>query len=923
VRAKNFMNAIDWLAQCGRRLSMLLRPRQFDADLEEEMRLHRELREQEQIERGLSPKEAHYAAQRRFGNDLLLREESRDMWGWNSLETFLQDVRYGLRQLQRNSGFAVVAILTLALGIGANTAIFSLVDAVLLRMLPVHKPEQLFRLIDVSKEGKTIDAFSYPTFRLIQENNQTLSGVIAFHPLGSVDFVVRGKGELAHAQAVSGSYFPTLGVKPILGRTITAVDEARGASHVAMISYGYWTRRFNRNPSAVSAGIVLNGAPFTIIGVTPPEFFGLEPGQSVDVSIPLTSVDVVQPQFAAAGSPYDVLTAPFRHWLHLMVRLKDGQTEAQALANLGPLYEQAMRQAAEGLAGLPFDSPGGRREFHESRIELESGSQGLAALREQFSKPLTFLMVVVGVLLLIACTNVANLLLARCNSRQREIALRLALGAGRARIFRQLLTESVLLAAAGGGFGAVVAFWGSKSLLKLMSHSTSAIQLDVHPDMRILAFTALVSLVAVIVFGLIPARRASKLDLSQAVKEGARAATAAPGRSRIGEGLVIPQIALSLLLTVCAGLLVRTLENLRNSYPGFREQSVLLFSIRPGMIGYKDTQVAQLYKRLLEQIERTPTVSAVTFSAFSPLAGWSGFTDARVEGYKPRQGENPAISVNFVGPNYFRTMGTAVLLGRDITEEDRAGSPKVAVINEAMARHFFGESNPIGRRFSIPGWVGDKSMLEIVGVVENAKFINLRDQVPPAACIPFFQSPDSFLAANFEVRSNTNPTTLAASIRQMIQQADSRLPLFGVKTLDEQIDESLVQERTVAFLSSLFGLVALFLACVGLYGVMASLVVQRTHEIGIRMALGAERFRVLRLVLGRGMAIALIGVLAGIAAAAAITRFMGTLLFGVKPIDGQTILSASLAMMGVAILACYIPARRATRVDPMVALRHE
>src|SRR5256884_475557 len=429
-----------------------------------------------------------------------------------------------------------------------------------------------------------------------------------------------------------------------------------------------------------------------------------------------------------------------------------------------------------------------------------------------------------------------------------------------------------------------------------MSRSTSAIHLDVHPDMRILAFTALVSLVAVIVFGLIPAWRASRLDLSQAVKEGNRAATAALGRSRIGEGLVIPQIALSLVLTVGAGLLVRTLENLKNSYPGFREQNVLLFSIRPGMIGYTDAQVAELYERLLEQIKQTPTVSAGTFSAFSPLAGWSGFTDARVEGYTPRQGEYPAISVNFVGPRYFRTMGTAVLLGRDIAEEDRAGTPKVAVINEAMAQHFFGDRNPIGRRFSIPGWKADTSPLEIVGVVENAKFINLRDQVPPAAYIPFLQSPDSFLAANFEVRSSTNPTALAASIREMIQQADSRLPLFGVKTLSEQIDETLVQERIVALLSSLFGMVALFLACVGLYGVMSILVVQRTHEIGIRMALGAERFRVLRLVLGRGMAIALIGVVAGMAGAVGVTRFMATLLFGVKPTDVQTMLFASLVL---------------------------
>ena len=905
-----------------RGLRTLFQKEQADRELDEEFRTYEEMATEEKMKHGMGRKEAARAVRLERGNLEVTKEVVRS-GGWESvLDTGWQDVRFGLRMLRKSPAFTAVAVITLALGIGSNTAIFSLVDAVLIRMLPVQRPEQLFRLIDLNKEGKTIDAMSYPTFKLIQENNQSLSGIIAFHSLGIVDFVVNGKGELAHAQAVSGSYFTTLGVKPIFGRAITTADEARSASHVAVISYGYWTSRFNRDPSGVGSEIVLNGAPFTIIGVTAPDFFGLEPGQSVDVSIPLTSVAIVQPQFAAAGSPFDVLTAPFRHWLQLVVRLGDGQTEVQALANLGPIYEQAMRQAAEGLRGLPFDSPSARSDLPKSKLKFESASRGLAALREQFSKPLTFLMAAVGVLLLIACTNVANLLLARGNSRRREIALRFALGAARARVIRQLLTESVLLGVGGGAFGVMVAFWGGNAVANIMSHSTSATHLVVHPDMRILAFTALVSLVAVILFGLIPAWRASKLDLSQSVKEDNRAATAAPGRSRIGEGLVIPQIALSLVLTVGAGLLVRTLENLKNSYPGFREQNVLLFSIRPGMIGYTDAQVAELYERLSEQIKQTPTVSAATFSAFSPLAGWSGFTDARVEGYTPQQGEYPAISVNFVGPRYFGTMGTAVLLGRDISEEDRAGTPRVAVINQAMAQHFFGDRNPIGRRFSIPGWKADASLMEIVGVVENAKFINLRDQVPPAAYVPFFQSPDSFLAASFEVRC-TNPTALAASIREMIQQADSRLPLFGVKTLNERIDETLVQERIVAWLSSLFGLVALFLACVGLYGVMSSLVVQRTHEIGIRMALGAERFRVLRLILGRGMAMALIGVVAGITGATAVTQFMATLLFGVRPIDSPTILSASLASIGVAALACYIPARRAASADPMVALRHE
>jgi predicted permease len=900
----------------------VLRKRAVEQALDDELQSAVELLTEEKMKEGRSHPEARRQALIELGGVEQVKEEVRAIRFSRFFETFAQDLRYALRILCKSPGFTTAAVLTLALGIGANTAIFSLVDAALLRLLPVEKPEQLFEVTSINKEGRTNDFFSYPTFKTLLENNQTLSGLIAFHPLGNLDFVLNGRGELARGQAVSAGYFTTLGVRAVVGRTITAADETGGAAPVAVISYRYWTSRFRRSASAVGAAIALNGAPFTVIGVTPPEFFGLEPGQAVDVSIPLTSVALAKPQFAAAGSPYDILVAPFRNWLHLMARLRDGETEAQAKANLAPIYEQAVRQAANGLRGLPFDSPGGRSAVAEFRIQLEPGSRGLMALRQQFSKPLMFLIVVVSVLLLIACTNVANLLLARGNSRQKEIALRLALGAGRPRVIRQLLTESILLAAGGAAIGVILAFAGSRSLVGLMSNSTSTIQLDVHPDVRVLAFTGLVSLIAVVIFGLVPAWRGSRLDLSQAMKECGQGLIAVPGRFRMTEGLVIGQVALSLVLTIGAALLVRTLQKLKDFYPGFREQNVLLFSIQPGMVGYNDTQVAELYERLTGRIQAMPGVTAVSFSTFSPLAGWSGFTDAKLEGYSPRQGENPAIAINFVGPSYFKTLGTAVLRGRDITAKDRSGAPRVAVINEAMAQHFFGDTDPIGRRFSIPGWTGDPSQMEIVGVVEDAKLISIRDEVPPEAYIPFLQVPDSLFAMTFEVDS-TNSISLAGFVHQMIQQTDKRLPLFDVKTLSQRIDESLVQERAVAFLSSLFGLLALFLTCVGLYGVMAGSVAQRTHEIGIRMALGAERTGVLRLVLGRGMAVALIGVVVGIVASVAATQFMGALLFAVKPVDAPTILSVSFASIGVAAFACYIPARRATRVDPMVALRYE
>jgi predicted permease len=900
------------------------RKRNREADLERELRSHLDAEAEEQQEAGVAAEEAAYAARRALGNTTQLKEDVRMAWGFRWLETLLQDLRFGLRQLRRNPGFAAVAIITLALGIGANTAIFSLVDTVLLKMLPVRNPEQLVRLAYVTRNYGGEEFFSYRTFELLANNNRTLSGIIAFHSLGNVDLVVNGEAGLASGQAVSGNYFAMLGVKPALGRVLLPrKNDAQPGNPVAVISYGYWTRRFGRNPSVVGQAITLDGAPFTIIGVAPREFFGLEPGQRVDVTIPLAQVARVQPGWAATGSPYDVFRAPFRNWLRLMARLKDGQSKAQVLANLQPIFGQAMREAVEGIRGLPVDSGQVHQEISQSRLRLESGSRGLTALRRQFSKPLLFLLNVVGVLLLIACSNVANLLLARARSRQREIGLRMALGAGRRRVIRQLLTESILLSAAGGALGTLLAYWGSSSLVLLMSRSQSAIQLSVRPDARVLAFTAIVSFLAAIVFGLAPAWRVSRLELSSAVKGSGQGTAGAHHRFRLGDGLVVSQIALSLVLFLGAGLLVRTLQKLKDLDPGFDQQNVLLFSLNPGLVGYKNSQLAQLYGQLSERINAMPGVRAVSFSDFSPLAARFGSTVPIVEGYTPRPGENTPVNINFVSPGFFRTLRTAVLLGREFTGNDRIGSPKVAVINEAMAHQFFGDSNPLGRRFSIPDWVGDTSQIEIVGVAENTKIHDLREQPVPAAYMPLLQEPDAVLAVTFEARTASSPGILAASVRRLIRQTDSRVPLFDVKTLSEQVNDSLVQERLVASLSSLFGFVAVFLSCVGLYGLVSYSVTRETHEIGIRMALGAQRLEVLALVLRRGMILALIGIGVGILAALGLAQLMGSLLYGVSPTDPLTFLMASLVLTGVALLACYIPARRAAKVDPMVALRYE
>ena len=896
---------------------MLLRRSEFDADLDEEMRLHRELREQEQIERGLSPKEARYAAQRRFGNDLVFREGSRDMWGWNWLEHLGQDIRYALRMVLKNPGFTAVAVVTLALGIGANTAIFSLINAALLKMLPVTDPEQL-----VTIGCSADDSFPYPAFKQLRDHNQVFSGVLAFRSLESFDFDVDGHAGLAKGQVVSGNYYSVLGVNAVFGRTIAPEDDrVAGGGPVAVISYEYWVKRFNRDPAAVGKKIVLNGSPFTVIGVTPPEFFGLEPGNPVEVSIPISMVAQVRPEWAVAGTPYSVLSAPFRNWLHLMARLRPGVAEEQALANAEPIYREAMREAAEGLGGLPFDSPRTREMFLQFRLHLEPGGRGLAALRQRFSRPLLILTAVVGLLLLIACANVANLMLARASSRQREIAVRIALGAGRWRLIRQLITESVLLALAGGAGGLLLAYWATSSLLALMSHSSSPVSVNVHPDARPLAFTALVSLFTAILFGLAPAMRATQPGAA-ALKGSGRILGGMRPRASLGQALVVLQVALSLVLLVGAGLLARSLENLKDFYPGFDAQHVLLISVNPSMVGYKEAQVIGLYQRLMAEIKAFPGVRTVSFSDFSPLADRFSSTMPAVEGYTPRPGENTPVMINVIGPEYFRALQTPVLLGREFTSADAAGAAKVGVINQAMAHYYFGDANPIGRRFSLPGWRGDSRWLEIVGVIQDARYHSLREPAPPQAYIPFLQSPESG-SMTFEVRAMMDPVSLAAGVRRVIQQADSRLPIFDVKTLSEQVDESLVQERLVASLSSLFGLLALSLASVGLYGVMAHAVSRRTNEIGIRMALGAQRGQILGMVMRETLLLVILGVTVGIPVAMGASRLIRSELYGLSPSDPLTISMTALVMLGVAGLAGYLPARRATNVDPMVALKYE
>jgi predicted permease len=895
--------------------------RKRDADLERELRADLELEEEERREKGLSPDEARREARRAFGNTTLIKEQTHEAWGWAALEHFAQDIRYGVRQLRRAPAFTITAVLILALGIGAVTAVFSLIDAALLRMLPVEQPEQLVEFKAANPAFPVDDAFSYPTFQDLEGQTQVLAGVFSFRRLNRFDVEVDGHGGLAEGQLVSGNYFAVLGVRAIRGRTLLPVDETvAGSSPVAVIGYDYWRTRFALDPDIVGKHVRIDNVAFTIVGVTEPEFYGVQPGEKVEMSVPLTMVGSVYPGFANAGGPADALKAPFRNWLHVMGRLRDGVSRERATAGLEPVFAQSMRDAAASLAGTPIDSPAVRQTFLNFRLGLEPGSQGLAALRQQFSKPLWIVMAIVALLLLITCASVANLLLARANAREKEVAMRLALGAGKGRLVRQLLTESILLGLGGGVMGVGLAYWGNSLLLALMARGRTPLSLSARPDLKVLAFALGVSLFTALVFGTIPAWRVAYVDPSRGLAQNARNSAGSATPFRLGKSLVVLQVAISLVLVIAAGLLVGTLANLKDFYPGFDRDKMLLFSVDPTVIGYQD--VVPLYERLLTRLRALPGVRLASLSVHQPLTANLSATAVKVQGAALGQPEDLApVNIEPVGPDYFATMGTALLRGRDFLWNDRSGSTKVAIVNESMARHYFGDGDPIGRYVSIPGFIGDSSWIQIVGEIPDTKFHDLRENDALVLYLPLFQLPEG--GATFELRTALDPAYVQSTALDAVRALDPRLPVDSVKTLDVQLNDSLVQERLVGSLSGLFAALALLLTSVGLYGLMAYTVHRRTNEIGIRMALGADRVLIARMVLRETLLLLIGGLAVGLPGAVFASHLIASQLFGIRPWDPVTFLGACMLMAVVTITASYIPARRAASVDPMEALRTE
>ena len=893
-----------------------------DRDFAAEMDSHLQLHIDENLSRGMDPAEARRQALIKLGGLAQTTEHYRSRRGLPFLETLAQDIRYALRMLAKSPGFTAVAVLTLALGIGANTAIFSLVNGVLLKSLPIKNPQQmvLFQW-DANKwppmfhvTGWPKFLFSYPEYKEFQAQQTTVSGIFAFVPLGfnpeNTTVGINGQPALADGMMVTGQYFSTLGVTPFLGRGITDADENPSAPRVAVISYAYWARRFGRDPSIVGKNVTLNSIPFTIVGVTPRGFYGVEVGAEPDLWVPFDDRTNMRPWSMAPSDGANSAYAA-RNWLclYVMGRLANGTRKVQAEGALETIFHRYV--TAEWHPARDSDVP---------RFTLAPGNQGLPMFQQSFGQPLDMLMAAVGLVLLIACANVATLLLARANSRKKEISVRLAIGASRSRLIRQLLTESVLMSVLGGLLGLMLASWGTRALLALLDGAyNGSIVLHADTDAHVLLFTFLVAVLAGILFGLAPALRASKLDLASAMKENATSLSSARDRHRLGQSLIVAQVAASLVLMIGAGLFVRTLVNYENRDFGFDQRDLLSFGLDPTRAGYHDARLVNLYSQLLDRIQSLPGVRAATLMAFAPFSGLSNYDDLSVEGVT--KGLGGSVNWEPVGPDFFRTFDIPILLGRGIQRSDTATSPHVAVVDRAFSRQFFPGQSPIGHRFSFTGKFSPADSYEIVGVCRSAELFDPQAQAMPTAYIAYAQTGIGEMF--FEVRSEGVPAGVISELRAAVHQTDPSLPLIDLKTQTEETSEALQFQRVYTRLTTAFGLLALLLAAIGLYGTMAYSVTRKTHEIGIRMALGANPGNVLGMVLRQGLTLALIGVTIGIVAALGITRLISSMIFGVSPYDLVTFAVVSAVLLAVALLACHIPARRAMRVDPMIALRYE
>jgi predicted permease len=902
---------MNWFQKLSKWFRSLWQRREVKQEIDEELRFHLEQRTAENLAAGMAPEEAAREARKRFGNLQSVREECREKRNASFGETTLQDVRFGARMLRKNPGFTTIAVLSLALGIGANTAIFSLLNAVLLRSMPVHNPQELRSLNWVGSDlkvdrasqqshktqtGLTVNnTFSYPTYLEFRDQARCFSDLSAFFRLGQLSVVSGDQAFSTAGLMVSGNFFKTLGLEAIAGRTLLPEDDHPAAAPATVISYACWQSKFSGDPDVLGKAVAVNQHSFTIVGVLPEKFHGVHAGMAPEFYVPMSA----QPQV----NSFFQLESKDHWWVELLGRLQPGVDERKAQAALNVLFNQSVGAAS------------GNEMLKQAGIVLEDGSRGPLGQRLYYAGSLKLLLGVVALVLLVACANLAGLLLARAAARQHEMAIRAAVGAGRWRLLRQSMTESLLIAFGGAGLGFLFATWGKGILSRLLWPSTEPVSFDLTSDGLVFIFTLAITFVTALLFGLAPAWRASRVDPASGLKD--RASMGVP-RLRLGKGLIAVQVGLSVFLVFGAGLLIRTLINLRRIDPGYNTENLLVFRLTPA--GYQDQRLLNFYRDVSTGINAIPGVRSVAFSDALLLSGWmntgGGLT---IPGRTKNPDEKLSAIWAHVSHSFFSTMGIPLQLGREFTIADNETSPKVIVVNQALARSFFPGDNPIGRVIRL----GDQSTVEIVGVCRDLKFDSLKSAAAPAIFFPDRQDSMWVESMYVEVRSALPPLSLVPAVRKAVAAIDRNIPVADITTQKLILDRSIAQEKLFASLCGALALLAMLLSCIGLYGLMAYNVARRTGEIGIRMALGATRRHIVGPILREALVLAAFGVAVGVPAAFALTRFIKSQLFGVQPTDPATLIGAGVLLIAVAVLAAWIPARRAAKVDPMEALRCE
>jgi predicted permease len=893
---------MTWIRELWRQMRYRLSGAHFDEDLADEMRLHLDLRAADKRAGGLGPDAAQAAARRQFGNATQLQESSRAAWGWTRLDSWRQDIRYGLRTLAANPGFTVTAVLSLALGIGANTAIFSILNAVLLRSLPVEDPQRLVQ-IRIGAEGD--DELTNPIWEQVRDRQQAFSGALAYAP-DRFDLADGGESRYSAGLWVSGDFFRVLGVPAIQGRVFTRDEDRRGTAPLAVISYNFWKRNFPGEDSPVGKTVRLNRHTFEIVGVTPPWFRGLDTDWGFDVALPIACDPIFHPGHSA-------LDERAEWWLRILGRMPAGESIERARDRMRAIAPEIFR------ATVPHDFPTeAQNQYLNNSFFLKPAATGFSEMGAQYRTALFTLMAIVGVVLLIACANIANLLLARAAARQREFSVRMAIGAGRARVIRQLMTESLLLSMFGTAAGLLLASWGGRVLVHFLSTKRHPLDMDLSLDPRVLAFTIGAAILTAVLFGLAPALRATRVELNQVLKENARGALRASGRFNPGKALVAGQVALSLMLLVAAGLFLGTLRNLWAVDPGFTRHNILIIAADAEQAAVPAAKRGNTYREILDRLRALPGVAAAASSVLTPISaeGWAQMV--RPEGFASKASGDTLLFLNRVSPGYFATLRTPLLLGRDFSDRDGLNAPKAMLVNESAARQFFGAANPIGKTIGM-----DKDdVYQIVGVVKDTKYNRINEQDRRIGYLAEGQDAEPRPTIRFTLRSDVPVETLIPAARAAIMGVNRGISL-EFRNLETQVSESLLQPRTVALLSSVFGSLALLLAMVGLYGITSYAVTRRKGEIAIRMALGAPRGSVVRLMLRDVVVLLALGMAAGLAASLAAGRLVTSLLFGVRPRDPVQLAGAVLILAAATAVAAYVPARRAARLDPMAALREE